>query len=335
MNPEFHSIVLNCERILPPFLGELGYEVKYFVGLVEPWLRSGWKLISKRPELYPKDTTVSCPELFEEINKLKVKYSAQEVHSNLCVLFENRSTMNRTDYETVKRKFEFELRETLRPHISSPCRPITIFDTLLTSSWSGINEFFLSSYHGLRPSYLPDAFSSGPQLCPPHIGVQFRNVSSKDEIRNTNWQLSFPTLAELSIELALPLYVYGEPTGCFFPPSCVKASSFHNSDYSGLAGDLACLRSCRIIFSPDSGWTDLMAWLRIPCLILRLHNNFTYLSALSFDAKIDLYDNSQPILKQAINILLKKYRHVNLVNGSTEPGHLIPSLFDLDTLWKR
>ena len=51
--------------MLPPYLGEMGYEVKYHLARVEPWLRNGWKILARRPEFYPPGTVVESPEFFE------------------------------------------------------------------------------------------------------------------------------------------------------------------------------------------------------------------------------------------------------------------------------
>ncbi|MEF3192078.1 MAG: hypothetical protein K6347_05985, partial [Campylobacterales bacterium] len=41
------------EWLLPPFLGEMGVEIEFFLASVEPYLRSGWKIPARRPQLYP------------------------------------------------------------------------------------------------------------------------------------------------------------------------------------------------------------------------------------------------------------------------------------------
>src|SRR5512139_2914730 len=54
--------------ILPPYLGEFGFEVRVFLGAVEPWLHNGWSIPARRPELYPPGTAFADPEFFAEID---------------------------------------------------------------------------------------------------------------------------------------------------------------------------------------------------------------------------------------------------------------------------
>lgn len=333
MKPNQVSDLLNGERILPPFLGELGYEIRHFVALVEPWLRSGWKLLSKRPELYPVGTTLSPKDLFDQIGALKSKYNGQEVHSAICVEFQRRGSIPMQEYANLQRKFEFELRGLLRPYVDRPGRPLTHFDISLTSASQGINEFFLSSYHGLRPSYKPELFTQGNSECPKHIGVQFRKLTVKDEHRNSEWQKIFPELKKLACETELELLVYGEPLGCEFPPGCTPATKFHPAGASGLGGDLACLQKCSVMFSPDSGWTDLMAWLQVPSIVMKLHTNYTYLSAIPFSPIIEVYESELPLIEQYNRCLSRKRGHIQLLGTENSSSHLIPQLFDLNTIW--
>lgn len=338
MKPNVVSDLFTSERILPPFLGELGYEIRHFVALVEPWLRSGWKLISKRPELYPPGTTLYPKDLFDQISALKEKYNGQEVHSVICIEYKRKELIPMDEYATLQKKFEFELRSLIRPHVDRPGRPLTLFDLPLTSAWQGLNQFYLSSYHGLRPSYKPDAFTQGKPECAKHIGVQFRKLNLKDEHRNSEWQQFFPELKKLARQIGLDLLVYGEPLGCEFPPECTRASKFHPPYASGLAGDLTCLQSCSVMFSPDSGWTDLMAWLQVPTIVMKLHTNFTYLTAIPFDPIIEVYDTEMPLIDQYKRCLFSKKGHIQLL-GSESPSlentgsHLIPQLFDLNSIW--
>jgi hypothetical protein len=334
MKPNHVSDLFTCERILPPFLGELGYEVRHFVGLVEPWLRSGWKLISKRPELYPSGTTLCPRDLFDEISALKIRYNGQEMHSGICVEFPRRESIPARDYAVVRRNFEFDLRSLLRPYIDRPGRPLTLFDKPLTSASHGLSEFFFSSYHGLRPSYKPESFACGDPSAPSHIGVQFRRLAGKDEHRNSDWQRHFPRLNQLAHETGLKLLVYGEPSGCEFPPDCSRASTHHPIGSTGLAGDLTCLRSCRLMFSPDSGWTDLMAWLQVPSIVMQLHTDYTYLSAIPFDPVIEVYDEKVPLLEQFTQCVSRTKSHLELLGSNNGSTHLIPSLFELNTVWR-
>jgi hypothetical protein len=324
---------LYSEKILPPFLGELGYEVRHFIAIVEPYLRSGFKLISKRPELYPDGTTLFTPDLYQEISKLKKKYNGQEVHSSICVEFSNPNCLSQETLNNKNNEFENELRKLLIPYIDRPGRTVTSLDIQLTSAWKGLNEFFFSSYHGLKPSYKPKNFIEGNINCPSHLGVQFRKIIGKDENRNSNIDELYPLLLQLADQVNLPLFVYGEASGCDFPDNCNKVSAFHHASVSGLGGDLSCLKNCVLMFSPDSGWTDLMGWLQIPTIVTELYTNHTYMSLIPFKPIIDVLNKEEQLITQFNKCVFRNDTFLNLTTKNSQGSHIIPALFDLKKIW--
>ena len=71
------AVIPACEDfVLPPYPGELGIEIRYFLARVEPWLRAGWKILARRPELYPEGSAVLDDSLTAAENRLFSLYGA-------------------------------------------------------------------------------------------------------------------------------------------------------------------------------------------------------------------------------------------------------------------
>ncbi len=76
-DPRVDRIATICDGlILPPYPGEMGIEIRYFLGRVEPWLHAGWKILSRRPELYPAGTAIRDDALTEAENALFARFGA-------------------------------------------------------------------------------------------------------------------------------------------------------------------------------------------------------------------------------------------------------------------
>jgi hypothetical protein len=319
-----------ASHILPPFLGELGYEIRYFVAFVEPWIRSGWRVVSSRPSLYPDGSVVECPEFYKQLKLLSRRYEAEPVHGKIKVDFGNRLLPK--DQELARRDFENELRKLVLPLIDAPGRPITPLDIALTSAWRGHDDHFLYGYSGLAPSYKPSAFLNGGRA-PRHVGVQFRKLGVKDPFRDSNVDMLFPQIACLASELGLPLFVYGEPEGCAFPAGCKPVSHFWQHPSIGLAGDLGCLASCEVMFAPDSGWADLMGWLQIPTILQSLGSDYTYFSMMPFKPRIRLLSASRTLIEQYHEVLATPPGSIDLCSPeSNKRSHLLERFFDLNHL---
>ncbi|MFB2921313.1 MULTISPECIES: hypothetical protein [Aerosakkonema] len=81
-----HSVTKNLySKVLPPFGGEMGFEIRSFLGRVEPWLRNGWKIIAKRPEFYPKDTAIYDREYLQKESEIIKKYNAVRVSNSYYI----------------------------------------------------------------------------------------------------------------------------------------------------------------------------------------------------------------------------------------------------------
>jgi hypothetical protein len=66
---------LKHERLLPPYFGEMGFEIRYHLAQVEPWLRHGWKVVTRRPAFYPQDSAIAAPESPKRSNRCAIASS--------------------------------------------------------------------------------------------------------------------------------------------------------------------------------------------------------------------------------------------------------------------
>ncbi len=70
LSPSPSEPKIGVRRVLPPYLGEMGYEIKFHLARVEPWLSNGWKILARRPEFYPPDTAIHETEFFAACDKI-------------------------------------------------------------------------------------------------------------------------------------------------------------------------------------------------------------------------------------------------------------------------
>src|ERR1017187_3604442 len=57
------AVSAPSEWVLPPYPGEMGHEIRGFLGRVEPYLRRGWKILARRPAFSPPGAAI-CDEAF-------------------------------------------------------------------------------------------------------------------------------------------------------------------------------------------------------------------------------------------------------------------------------
>lgn len=317
-------------KILPPFLGEMGFEIRHFLGSVENWLNKGWKILAKRPNFYPPGTAICDEAFFKELKEITKKYAPYGVISlgfGLYIPPQNPVKMGGhldsdlapihtltadTQALTIAKNLERELRALFAPFLlGNKERPLTIWDQKLLSCTNSVNinnewtSFDRYVRYSIPASYKPYHFENPTYQVGEHIGVQLRNiVQQKYEPvqRNSDVKQALQYCQELSEYYNLPIIVYGHPNGTYQPDGYEKTSD--NIPVSKLLEkELGYLRSCKLMLAPNSGWCDLMAWLQVPTLI---ENNvtFDYFALLEdFSPTIGLINTSLPITKQADNLL--------------------------------
>lgn len=273
----------STELWLPPFLGEMGIEIQFFIPAIEPWTRTGWKVLTKRPELYPQGVGHKDTVLFSEISALSKEYNAVPIMSRLSLpsgaslRFQAhdheggiRSTLDvaSDEFRKILRTYEFEkkLKMIVGNRILNANRPATQWDDYLTSIHNPYDDIALPiCSQALLPSYKPRAFLEGNGSVSRHIGLQLRNYG--DPCRNSNVEkvMSFVMIAKKL--LGLPILCYGDKFGTVAPEGLQKTRDFINDEAILLDFELKALANCALMFAPDSGWCDLMAWLGVPTVL--------------------------------------------------------------------
>jgi hypothetical protein len=303
------AVIPACEDfVLPPYPGELGIEIRYFLARVEPWLRAGWKILARRPELYPEGSAVLDDSLTAAENRLFSLYGAVRLATGPKIVSPARGPFNRARAVVANakaRQLQQEWRQLLRPYLSNRLgRPWTCWDRDLTTV---ATEFIKHSMwkHGsaLPPSYLPPAFVSEDQECtyPEHVGVQFRAVRYNPDGRNSDVATVLAEAQAVAADISLPLLVYGDAAGCALPEGTCTTASLGEGRL--LRRELGYLRSCRLMLAPNSGWADLMCWLRIPVLIERTEPLTIFDMMASFGAQMLIRQPEVPVQEQADELL--------------------------------
>jgi len=308
----------GLKRVLPPYFGEMGFELRYHMAQVEPWLRHGWKIVTRRPAFYPEGTAIAAPEFFATADALLTYFKVIGSHGGLhlpplekgkidCELnFEGETgaiTVHLSDVEKVKVQslVEIELRKLFLEWFHSRDRPILDGDRFQLSFLpSAVGNHEYRNAIAVPPSFLPPTFVAPPEAIPPHVGVQLRNVANGFvQVRNSDADKMLDAASKIAAHLGLDLVVYGHREGCIIPSGYRTTWDAARPD-GHLARELGYLKSCRIMLSPDSGWADLMAWLQIPTLLESCKTVGTFEPLRDcFKPKLRILDLSQPLGPQA------------------------------------
>ena len=313
---------IGVRRVLPPYLGEMGYEVKYHLARIEPWLRNGWKIVARRPEFYPPGAAVESPEFFEALDAVLEEqvvvgagagiFAPPSPLVDLAIepTFDGTSIgaylklaeINKVTREAVT---EIRLRQLFLDWLDHDGRPLTDYDrNTFAFSETCVAESELRRSEALRPTYLPAAFETPPEPMAPHVGFQIRATKQLSRERNSDvaWMCEIATA--IGGYLGLPVVAYGHADGCVIPPGFQATWRPETGGEGHLARELGYLKSCRLMLGPDSGWTDLMAWLGIPVLLEKLRFPMAFEDLRdSFRPRIALVDRDLPIGPQIDAIL--------------------------------
>jgi hypothetical protein len=281
---EKHPFAEQKKQVMQPFLGELGLEVRAFLGQIEPWLRSGWVIPARRTALYPSQCSFEDPVFFNRVDEIKTAYGLREMVGRLDNFVPKRTFRHsaskddgRFDYHA-SADFEQDLlptlvaqRELRRAFLDRYGHEFLIptqWHTELTSLCQGDDRLFYASRQATRPSYLPPNFADPPLSLYPHIGIQLRNLAQNPG-RNSDPDVMQRLAALASGYMDLPVLVYGRTTdlGLSDRP---RTTDLIPRDLNQLSAELGFLSNCMLMISPDSGWADLMGWLRVPTLLERL-----------------------------------------------------------------
>lgn len=320
------QIKSDSSPILPPFMGEMGLEIMGFLPTIEPWLRNGWKIYARRPEFYPPDCAIYDEGLFEKIDKLMVDYhhyplgngtiiKGPRVPKNANFNLQGKKCnflmkYNQEWQETMPTNVQFhrDLNDLLASYVLSPTRPYSFWDREIVAPQDDLIQYCFyglnSASRALLPSYKPANFVNGGDVYPQHIGVQLRSYHRKIN-RNSNINLVLNFANQAAQLLGLPILLYGPVNGTHHPDNyqhSYEEAKAHSLPL--LAWELRALRTCSLMFSPDSGWADVMAWLQIPSLVEDPIQNFHLLERLNvYQPTMRILDSHQPIKDQILSLL--------------------------------
>jgi len=314
---------IGVRRVLPPYLGEMGYEVRLHLARVEPWLRNGWKILARRPEFYPPGTAIHSAEFFKACDTILASYKAVGSFGSIYIgpyefgeidlkpQFKEafgQISLSLTDIDKVFRQaiVEIELRSLFMEWLDHEGRPLTDWDRDALSFQNGTmgnTEYRLAE--SLRPSYLPAAYETPIEPIEPHVGFQVRNVANAYyQPRNSDLDWMGETAKAIGAHLGLPVIAYGHQDGCLIPEGFTTTWDDTRGTEGHLARELGYLKSCRVMLAPDSGWTDLMAWLGVPVLLEMLAVSTVFEGLRdTFEPRIALVDRAAPLGPQVDAIL--------------------------------
>lgn len=333
--------------ILPPYLGEFGFEVRVFLGAVEPWLRNGWSIPARRPELYPPGAAFADPEFFAEIDRLKQHHGGTEVLFNLSFGASPRAwdglktnlegdrgsiTIEGVDGAFYRKlaMLERTIRHAVKTRYFHPLRLQTPWDYPLTAvhvPWAPSLAFPLNS---VVPTYKPEAFGAKNISVPPHVGVQLRNIAAKPE-RNSDVSRILPLVRAAAAHLDLPILCYGHPDGTLTVPGIT--STFESAtEIPLLEVELEALANCRLLFAPETGIANLAGWLQVPTLLESQQLGYEYESLRPFNPRIDVIDYASAIEGQVDRLLADTVRvpaaeNALVPNSFLHPGLGLPAVF--------
>lgn len=314
---------IGIKRVLPPYLGEMGYEIKFHLARVEPWLRNGWKILARRPEFYPPDHAIEAPDFFRACDGIFAQHLIASAGAGIYAPYTQESglrieprldgtkmdlNIGVTHVEKIQREAfaEIQLRQLFLDWLDYDGRPLTDYDrNIFAFSETGEAESEIRRAEALRPSYLPSAFENPPEPIAAHVGVQiraFKGLVAHNRNSEPEWMID--TAKAIAAHLDLPLMAYGHPQGCVIPTTVRSTWREEEGNRGHLARELGYLRSCKLMLAPDSGWTDLMAWLGVPVLLEKLPFPTAYESLRdSFQPRIALVDRTLPIANQVEELL--------------------------------
>ena len=323
LQPSPETPRIGVKRVLPPYLGEMGFEVRYHLARMEPWLRNGWKILARRPEFYPPGTAFYHPAFFQACDKIIIENGVVGSCASLYIVPLEFGSLNvapkftgalgeislsLSDITKVLRqaKVEIELRKVFLDWLDYDGRPLTEYDRdCLSFQPATKGNIDCRLAESLRPSYLPTAFDHPVETIEPHVGFQLRNVvNAVVQYRNSDVDWMCANAAAIGEHLGLPVIAYGHQDGCVIPPAFKTTWDPARGAEGHLARELGYLRSCKVMLGPDSGWSDLMVWLGVPVMLEMLLNPTTFEAMRdTFQPRMALVDRSRPIGPQVDALL--------------------------------
>ena len=347
-------LLVNVKKILPPYLGEMGLEVRGFLGIVEPWLNSGWIIPAKRPGLYPHNRAFFDQIFFDRINEIKNYYHITEM---VGTLFSSKPVIaSELRYELLGDEIAFSAKiddiESVRKIVAAeksirlailqrykvsdsvPSQFHEPFTTVTFPGFSSLLDLNWAALSAIVPTYKPLQFINPSFSTQPHIGIQFRNLP-KNPSRNSNVEKMLAVCNLAARLLGLPVLVYGANED-LFPKGYQVASDLVPKSMLQLDGELALLHSCKLMVAPDSGWADLMGWLGVPTLLEQQYYAWGFEGLRQFNPKILVMKDGEDNVELILQLINSPSRAVLLPEASDAVNaisHLAPGSQLLRSFW--
>jgi len=118
--------------------------------------------------------------------------------------------------------------------------------------------------------------------------------------RDSDAAVILPLAERAAAHLGLPIIVYGRPDGNLLPDGYEQS---YEAGIDLLDKELRLLSACRLMFAPDSGWADLMAWLQVPTLLEGSVYSGHFDDLIGFQPRIALLDRNAPVEPQIDRLL--------------------------------
>ena len=312
---EKHPFALEKRRVMHPFLGEMGLEIRGFLGQIEPWLRAGWVIPARRTSFYPTGSAFEDPVYFERVQAIKAAYGLREMVGRLETTNPTQiSVATGGDEERSHIMISCDTASGIRPALAARRDLRRAFfdryghDELLPTRWHGKlssqsyldDEFEETARWAVPPSYLPAFFEAPPFEFPQHIGVQLRNVP-QNPARNSDPERMARLATEAAAILKLPVLVYGKGDDLSLP-DIPRTIDLLPPGTPQMSAELAMLKNCALMIAPDSGWADLMGWLRVPTLLERVYFPWAFAGLRPFSPRIVLANDAD--LRASIEAVL-------------------------------
>jgi len=348
-----HPLAIKKQKILPAFLGEMGLEVRGFLGMVEPWLNSEWLIPSKRPSLYPEGTAFFDQLYFDRINDIKKYFDIREMvgqlyHSKNINITDFQYNLNQgnldlsikiNDLEALKKIVNAEraIRLAFSDRYSEESSIPSQFHEPLTSvtmpSWSSSMDLNWTAFSAIIPTYKPTSFEHPKFVVQPHIGVQIRNLPTNPE-RNSNLEKMIQAANHASQLSGYPILVYGANDD-ILPRGYQYSIDLVPDHKAQLDGELGILKYCKLMIAPDSGWSDLMCWLGIPTLLEQQFYAYGFEGLRPFKPKLLLMNS--PVDSESIERLLNaspdEVMLPDPMNALHKVSHLMPNSALIRSFW--
>ena len=318
-----HPLAAETPLLLPPFCGEMGIEIKGILATIEPWLRAGWKIPARKVELYPDGCAFSDPEFFARIDSIMQHFKMRRIAASFTIENNNLGTdVSITEKEelllctvqmnsvAIKNQLcaEREIKKAWFDRYASPQMRPTRWHSLFTESYAnGCDEANYMGMMGVPPSYQPSAYTQARWPVFEHIGVQLRHMPWETS-RNSKVEAMATVIQALTKLLKLPVLIYGLATDSTIA-DYQRTLDIIPEGVSQLSAELSFLRRCRLMLSPDSGWTDLMGWLRVPTLLQEQAYAFGVENLRLFKPKFALLPTQASELPAVVEQLLSLGEH--------------------------